>query len=179
MFLHCYNMDKHTVIVIIASVIIAVPFIFSAWNIYAANNLQLQGPEGQFSYFEMVNDNKLIVCNPLPFFVNFERIEIVTYFEGMNKGVLSIQPTIIPPSSSLVVNGTFRSETFSEAQYLALHFDGMFSGSTPKRIDPNKMVILTEVQTPIIGVIPYSVTKQYSSMDFWNILNGKDGEFSC
>lgn len=172
-------MDKHTLIVIIASVIIAIPFIFSAWNIYAANNLQLQGSEGQFSYFEMVNDNKLVVCNPLPFFVNFERLDIVIYFEDMNKGVLSTHPRIIPPSSSLVVNGTFRSESFSEAQYLAMHFDGMFSGSTPKRIDPNKMVILTEVQTQIIGVIPYSVTKQYSSMDFWNLLNGKGEEFSC
>ena len=78
-----------------------------------------------------------------------------------------------------IVNGTFSSETFSEAQYLALHFDGMFSGSAPERIDPHQLKIITQIEAPIIGVIPYTITKQYSGLFFWDELNGKIGEFNC
>ena len=79
----------------------------------------------------------------------------------------------------MVINGTFSSETFTEAQYLALHFDGMFTNSTPERIDPRRLVIVTEIETPIIGIIPYTVTKQYSGLYFWETLNGDIGEFNC
>ena len=89
------------------------------------------------------------------------------------------QSSSFSPVSSIIVNGTFRSDTFSEAQYLALHFDGMFSGSAPERIDPRKIVFITQIEAPIIGVIPYSVTNQYSGLFFWDTLNGKIGEFDC
>ena len=55
----------------------------------------------------------------------------------------------------------------------------MFSGSAPERIDPRKIILVTQIDAPIIGVIPYSVTNQYSGLYFWDTLNGKIGEFSC
>jgi len=174
------KMNKHTVIVVIASVVIASAFGYSGWNIYAADQLQIKWTEeGRFSYFEMINDDDIEICNPLPFFVNFNRFDIVTFFDKEPQGTYSAFGTTIPPSSSSVVNGTFKSEVIVEAQYFFLHFDSMFSGTAPVRIDPTKFFVVTEIQTPIIGLIPYSVTKQYSGMDFWNIMNGKDGDFNC
>lgn len=172
-------MEKNSAIVIIASAVIAFSFIYSAGNIYAADQLQLRGVDGRFSYYEMVSGGNIEVCNSFPFYVNFNKINIVPYFEGENKGTFSTLPITISPSSSLIVNGTFRSDTYVETQYLSLHFDTMFSGSGPVRIDPRKFSVVTEIQTPIIGVIPYSVTKQYSGMDFWDIMNGKKVDFNC
>ena len=173
-------MDKHTIIVIIASIVIAAPFVYSGWNIYASNYLQLHGTdEERFRFFDMISDGSIEVCNPFPFFVNFDKFSIVTYFDSSNKGTFSSKSVMLPPFSSIVVNGTFSSETFSEVQYLALHFDGMFSGSAPERIDPRRLIIVTEIETPIIGIIPYTVTKQYSGLYFWDTLNGDIGEFNC
>ena len=173
-------MDKHTAIVIIASIVIAIPFVYSAWNIYALDNLQLKGTdEGRYTFFDMINSGSIEICNPMPFFVHFQEYNIVIFFNEDNKGTYSIESNSISPYSSKIVNGTFSSETFTEAQYLALHFDGMFSGSAPERIDPRQLKIITQIDAPIIGVIPYSITTQFSSLFFWDELNGKIGEYNC
>jgi hypothetical protein len=173
-------MNKHTVIVIIASFVIVSPFVFAAWNIYAAGQLQFVGiEEERFNYFDMINDREIKVCNPSPFYVVFNKINIIMIFDQSDKGIFSIQETTLPPFSITTLEGKFTSETFQEAQYLSIHFDGMFSGTAPMRIDPNRFDIGTEISTPIMGMIPYSNTQQYSGLGFWNMMNDKDGQFSC
>jgi len=173
-------MDKHTVIVIISSIVIAGPFVFAGWNIYAAEQVQFAGIEQErFNYFDMIYDTEIKVCNPNPFYVVVDKINIKMIFDQRDKGVLSIQKTTLSPLSTTTLEGKFSSETFEEAQYLAMHFDGMFSGTAPLRIDPNRFDIVIEISTPIIGMIPYSITQQYSGLDFWNMMNDKDGQFSC
>jgi len=173
-------MNKHTAIVIIASFIIAGPFVFAAWNIYGIQQIQFVGTEEKkFNYFDMINDGEINVCNPNPFYVVFDKMDILMIFEQRDKGRFSIQGTTLPPSSVTTLEGKFRSDTFQESQYLSLHFDGMFSGSAPIRIDPSKFAIATETHTSIIGIIPYSIIQQYSGFDFWNMMNDKGGQLSC
>jgi hypothetical protein len=173
-------MNKHTAIVIIASFVIAGPFVFAAWNIYAVQQIQFVGTEEKkFNYFDMINDGEINVCNPNPFYVVFDKMDIIMIFEQRDKGLFSIQGTTLPPSSVTTLEGKFSSATFQEAQYLSMHFDLMFSDSAPIRIDPNKFAIATETHTPIMGIIPYSITQQYSGLDFWNMINNKDGQISC
>ncbi len=173
-------MNKHTAIVIIASFIIAGPFVFAAWNIYGIQQIQFVGTEEKkFNYFDMINDGEINVCNPNPFYVVFDKMDILMIFEQRDKGRFSIQGTTLSPSSVTTLEGKFRSDTFQESQYLSLHFDGMFSGSAPIRIDPSKFAIATETHTSIIGIIPYSITQQYSGFDFWNMMNDKGGQLSC
>lgn len=173
-------MNKHTAIVIIASFVIAAPFVFAAWNIYAVQQIQFLGiEEKKFNYFDMINDGEINVCNPTPFYVVFDKMDIQMIFEQRDKGIFSIQGTTLPPLSITTLEGKFTSETFEEAQYLAMHYDGMFSGSAPIRIDPSKFAISTETHTPIMGIIPYSITQQYSGFDFWNMMNDKDEQLNC
>lgn len=172
--------DKHTTIVIIASIVIVIPFAYSIWNIYALDHLQIRGTDdGDFMFFDMVNSGDIEICNSMPFFVNFQKLSIFTFFNEDNKGGYTTTTHTLYPFTSKIVNGTFSSETFSEAQYLALHFDGMFSGSTPDRIDPRQLKIITQIEAPIIGVIPYTITKQFSGLFFWESLNGKISDFNC
>ncbi len=173
-------MNKHTAIVIIASFVIATPFVFAAMNIYAAEQVQFAGIEQErFNYFDMIYDREIKVCNPNPFYVVVDKINIIMIFDQRDKGVFSIQKTTLSPLSTTTLEGKFSSETFEEAQYLSMHFDVMFSGALPIRIDPNRFDIVTEISTPIMGMIPYSITQQYSGLDFWNMMNDKDGQFSC
>jgi len=173
-------MDKHTVIVIVASIVIALPFVYGGLNIYGAEQIQfVSSNQEKFSYFEIINNGKISFCNPLPFYVTFDKLEVIMIFDQVEKGTLNIQGMTLPPSSITPVEGNFKSELFEEIQYLALHFDGMFSGATIMRIDPNKLIILTETHTSLLGIIPYSVTKQFSALDFWSMMNDKDGQYNC
>jgi len=161
-------------IVIIGTVVIASTFAYSGWNIYAVDQLQFSmADKEKFNYFDMINGAKVSVCNPLPFFVNFNEFNIVMIFEGNEKGTFTVQGITLPPLSSLELEGKFSSEAFEESQYLAMSFDGIFGGALPVRIDPSRLTIATETETPIIGVIPYFVTNQYSGFDFYNMMNEK------
>ena len=99
--------------------------------------------------------------------------------DGTPKGTFAVEGAFLSPHSSKILNGTFTSDTYSEAQYYAMHFDGIFHGDVPERIDPRKLLIISEIEVPIIGVIPYTITKQYSGLYFWETLNGNVGKFNC
>jgi len=88
--------------------------------------------------------------------------------------VLSISEIYLEPNSETEIQGKFTSETFEEAQYLSLHFDGMYNNVIPTRIDQEKMNVVTEVQTKIIGLIPYSVTNQYPGLEFWKMMESSN-----
>ena len=115
-------------------------------------------------------------CNTLPYWVSFKKFEINTFYDLENKGTFTIQPLTINPLSHVTQNGIFHSEGLNEAQYLFMQLDFEFSGE-PIRLDPNKMQIQVNIDTPIIGVIPYSTSIQYSGFDFNNIMNDKN--FDC
>ncbi len=173
-------MNKHTIIVIVASIVIALPFVYGGWNIYGAEQIQfVSSNQEKFSYFEIINNGKISICNTLPFYVTFDKLDVIMIFDQVEKGTLNIQGMTLPPSSITPVEGNFKSELFEEIQYLALHFDGMFSEATPIRIDPNRLIIVTETHTSLLGIIPYSVTKQFSALEFWNMMNQVDTKFSC
>jgi len=174
------KMNKHTIIVIIASIVIASPFVFAGWNIFAADKIQLVGFEQEgFTYFDMMNGGKISICNPLPFYVTFNEIDITVMFDQTSKGVLMIQDVTLPPTTLTNLQGVFTSENYEEVQYLSFTFDGMFGSGLPMMKDPNSFAIITEIQTYIMGVIPYSVTKQYSGLGFWNMMNDIDGQYNC
>jgi len=169
-------MNKHSIIVLIASIIILGTIGFSVWNIYAAEQLQLSVNGETFRYNKaMTNEDKFVICNPLPLPVSFNQFDITVFFENKVQAVFNIEGTIIPPESSKVLESKFFTEEYTESQYLLMHFDHTFEGNQI-RIDPKKMTIETEFQTSFLGIIPLSNTQQFTSFDFWNMLNEKDSK---
>ena len=167
-------MNKHSVIVIIAILVIVTVAGNSIWNIYAVEQLQLSVNDESFRFYQvMVDEDKFVVCNPFFLPVTFNQFYITVLFEGDVQGNYSIDGATIPPNSSQILDSIFFTEDYSETQYLFMHFDHTFEGN-PIRIDPAKMTVQTEFQTPILGIIPFSVTNQYSSMNFWNMLNDEE-----
>ena len=119
------------------------------------------------------------MCNPLPFSASFNNVEISMIFDGRDIGVLSASDVFLEPNSETKIQGIFISETAKEAQYLSLHFDSMYNDVIPTRIDLEKMNVVTEIQTKIIGVIPYSITNQHPGLEFWKMMEDIDNKYSC
>lgn len=172
-------MERHTVIAIIAISAIILSVGSSFWNVYASNNLQMRGMDGTFSFYELTTNKMIQVCNTLPIMASFEKFSIYIFFDGELKGTYSVDDTTVMPNSIMNFAGKYASESFAESQYIAFHFDGMFGETTPIRIDPRKLNVMTEFQTPILGFIPYSTVNQYSGLEFWNLMNEKNEKFGC
>ncbi len=158
-----------------SSCIIAVFFAYSAWNITALEDLRVGPPDGgAFSFFEASNGRAIAVCNASPFYVSMSGLDITVLYQGDEKGTYSFASGALAPYASSILNGTFRSESYAESQYIFLHMDGQFSGDVPARLDPGMMLVRTDVKTSILGVIPYSVTKEHPAYDYYSLVNAGD-----
>ena len=170
-------MDKYSKITIVAIISIIIPFAYSVLNIYAAEHLKFRwSDQNKFNYFTLSNGGNVEFCNALPYWASFQKFEINTFYDMENKGTFTIHPFTINPLTNSTQKGVFHSEGLSETQYLFMQLDYEFGGGEI-RLDPNKMYVVVNMDTPIIGVIPYTTSMQYSGFDFNQIMNGKN--FDC
>jgi len=164
-------MNKHSIITSIAIILIIIPVLYGLWGIYSVEQLQLRTFNNEFSYFDMSNYEQIEVCNPMPFFVSFNGLQIMTYYQNDLKGVFEIGPTTISSKTLEILDLDFSSESFAESQYIFMHMDGQFDGEIPVRLDPNQMIVVINYETKIIGIIPYQNTITISAFDFTQMMN--------
>jgi len=170
-------MNKHSIITIIAIIVIILPFVYSGLSIIGMQQLEYRWDNpGQFSFFTMSNHGEMELCNTMPFWISFEKLEIISYFEANNLGSFSVEPTTVNPMSSTIQEGSFFSEELSAAQHIFMTLDFEFDGGDI-RLDPNQFIVIVQADMPILGIIPYSSSTQISGFDFDKIMNSED--LSC
>ena len=170
-------MNKYSIVTIIAILVIIFPFAYSGINIVGAEQLQYKwsGSEG-FSFFAMSNNGEVEFCNPMPFSTNFQKFQITSFYDAKNIGTYEIESITIEPQSIIIKKGDFVTEEFQSTQHMFMTLDYEFDGGEV-RIDPNKFIVVVTIQTPIIGIIPYSNTMQISGFELDQIM--KNNELSC
>jgi len=170
-------MNKHSIITIVAIIVIILPFAHSGLSIMGMQQLEYRWDSpGQFSFFTMSNDGEMEFCNPMPFWISFQKLEIIPYYLASDLGSFSVKPSTINPMSSTVQEGAFLSEELSAAQHIFMSLDFEFNGGDI-RLDPNQFIVIVRADMPILGVIPYSTTTQISGFDFSRIMNSEN--LSC
>ena len=170
-------MNKDSTITLIAIIIIIIPFAYSGLNIIGANQIEYKwsGSE-EFSFFAMSNDGDIEFCNTMPFPTSFEKFQIVTFYDAKNIGMYEIMSTTVESQSSIIKKGNFSTEEFQSTQHMFMTLDYEFDGGAI-RVDPNKFIVLVTVQTPIMGIIPYSHTMQISGFELDQTM--KNQKLSC
>ena len=68
------------------------------------------------------------------------------------------------------------TEEFQSTQHMFMTLDYEFDGGAI-RVDPNKFIVLVSIETPIVGIIPYSHTIQISGLALDQTM--KNQELSC
>jgi len=170
-------MNKHSVITIIAIIVIVIPFAYAGLSIVGVGQLEYRWDNpGEFTFFTMLNQGEMEFCNTIPFWITFQKFEISTFYQSEHLGSFVVQPLTIKPYSSVVQEGIFSSQEISEAQHIFMTFDFMFNGGNI-RLDPNQFIILVSADTPILGIIPYTFTTQISGFEFDKMMNAED--LSC
>ena len=170
-------MNKHTIITITAIVIIVATLAYSLSNVFVVQQLEYRWHSpGNFSFFTMSNHGEVEFCNTMPIWTSFQKFEIGTFYDEQYLGSFTSKPLTINPYSSDVQEGIFSSEGLVAAQHRFLTLDFEFDGGDI-RLDPNKLIVVVDIDTPILGLIPYSSTIQTSGFDFDQMMNAED--LSC
>lgn len=166
-------MNKHSIISLIAIIIIIIPIAYSVSSVIGSQQLEYRwNSPGEFSFFAMLNGGEMEFCNTIPFWMNFQKFEVDSFYQSEHLGSFTINPTTIYPYSSTIEEGKFKSEEMAETQHIFMTFDFEFNGGTV-RLDPNQFIIKINTETPILGVIPYSTTTQISGFEFDKIMNSE------
>ena len=170
-------MNKHSIITGIAIIIIVIPFVHSGLNIVGVQQLEYRWDSpGDFNFFTMSNSGNIEFCSTVPYWTSFQSFEIAAFYDTTHLGSFVVNPTIINPLSSTVQAGIFSSEEISAAQHSFMTLDFEFDGGDI-RLDPNKFMVVINVDIPIIGLIPYSTSTQMTGFDFDRIMNSEN--LSC
>ena len=57
--------------------------------------------------------------------------------------------------------------------------DGMYNGVIPSRIDLNNITIVTEIDSQVLGFIPFTKIKHYPGLEFWSLMNNQNSDYNC
>jgi len=162
--------DKYTVITIAAIITIIAPLAYSGLNILAAQNIKFGwADEENFSLFEFSNNGDILVCNSSPLPLYFKEIRFAMFFEGNERGEYVIAPSSLD-SGENVVNGVFRSQHFAGSQYFLMEIDSEITGGSQIRHDLRQFVVQVQIDTPILGLVPYTTTHQYDIKEFVDMM---------
>jgi hypothetical protein len=158
--------------VIIAALIIGI--VISAYigtDVYAVTMLQFRPHHGN-QY--LISQTKLFiqaeVCNPSYFPASFNKYEINAFYQSQSIEKAEISGIIISPKTYTILDGEFNlnQDAITKLQ------------QQNARFDPTQAHIVTTVDAPIFGVIPFSVVKEYGAIQFQQVLkNGPPSDFSC
>lgn len=172
-------MDKHAGIVIVASIVIIASVGYSAFNVITLDQIQIKwNDRGSFDFMTMLNGGVIQVCNSSFIPLSFNGISIISFWDGEEVGRFVAKGATVQPNSMIEVKGE-GDMTSLAAGIFSMYIDTEMSGNDIARIDSNSMVVLTSIDTSILGIIPFSVTSQYSGQEFFEIMNGKSGDYSC
>jgi hypothetical protein len=170
-------MNRYSIITFVAIIAIITPFAYSGLNIIGANQLEYNWNDiEEFSFFEMSNNGEIEFCNPMLFPTSFQEFKITSFYDQKNIGEFETNSATISSKSSIVKSGNFSTEEFQATQHMFMTLDYEFDGGAI-RLDPNKFIVLVTIQTPIMGIIPYSNTVQMSGFELDQIM--KNTELSC
>ncbi|MGI0004736.1 MAG: hypothetical protein ACREAX_05510 [Candidatus Nitrosotenuis sp.] len=167
--------NRHAIIAIASIVIIAGTVGYSSLNLVFAKDLQFRWyQEGNFDLLSIMFGGKLVVCNDSIYPANFQQYSFNMIYDGQNLGTFSTRGIAVSPHTSTTIDGKFITEDKQVSQILLSSLDTAFSGSgQAARIDVRKMSAITILDTKIIGVIPLSITREYSGQEFLDMMNQK------
>ena len=169
------NVKRAAISITIAAALVA---LYLGLNIYAISNLQFRGHQtGSFDFADMSADVQLEACNPSFFPASFNKLNVDIIYKSTNFGTFTVWGKTILPHSSSIVDGRLKVNAEAVAGLFIASLSSAFSGKTT--FDVNQMRLVASLDAPILGVIPFSVTKEYTISEFTSLMNGQAAHFNC
>lgn len=173
------KVNKHSIIVIIASIVIVGTFAYSFANASSLENIEFRwNQKGSFDYIVMMHGGKIQLCNTSEFPVSTSGIIMDLYFDNQKLGTFSVEPVTINANSMIEVDGSSDMKERS-SPIMLLFMNTEFAGTDIAKIDSSKMFVQVNYNTTVLGFIPITVSDVYSGYEFYQIMNGINDNFQC
>ena len=165
--------NKHTIIVIISIAVIAGSLGYSSLNVVSAKNLEFGWPGQSFDFLAALTGKTINVCNDSDLPATFSQYSFTMFYDEDDLGTYSTGSGGLNPHSDGVIFGKFESKDNRMSTLFFSFLDTEMSGTDVTRINKDKVTVITKLDTTILGVVPFSITEQYSGQEFLDLINKK------
>lgn len=167
--------NKHTIVVVLSIIVIAASLGYSSLNLLSAKDLQFRWYQpDSFDLLSIIFGGKISACNNSDYPASFASYSFDVIFEEQNLGTFTANGAGLAPHTSAMVDGKFATDNRQVANILLASLDTALSGSgQAARINPDNMQVITTLETKIIGLVPFSLTQQYSGAEFVQMMGQK------
>ena len=165
--------NKHTIIVVVSIIIIAGSLGYSSLNVLSTPSLQFSWPGNQFNFLSVMTDKTVNVCNNSDLPASFSKYSFTIVYEGKDLGTYSTGHGGFAPHTRGEVYGKFDSNDDRTSALFFSFFDTADGGTEVTRINMEKITIRTQLDTTVLWVVPFSITHDYSSSEFLQMINTK------
>lgn len=140
-------------------------------NVYAISNLQFRAQSIEdFSIFpELKMNMNMETCNPTFFPASYKAIYLDVYYKQNNLGTATMYGSTIPPGTNMPTKGNIDLDSGSVLGSIIDAIGSALAGSTPST---NDVKFKIKLDAPILGIIPFTLEKQYSYNEFSRLLEG-------
>lgn len=165
--------NKHTIIVIVSIVVIAGSLGYSSLNVISAKELEFGWPHQSFEFTSVIIGKTLEVCNNSSLPATFQKYSFTIIYDENVLGTFSTGNGGFAPHTSGNVYGKFVSNDERISNIFLSFMDTEAGGTDVARMDLGKMKVMTNLDTTVMGVIPFSIPHEYSGEEFMKMLNTK------
>lgn len=96
----------------------------------------------------------------------------------VNFGTFTVYGKTMLPQSASIVDGRLKVNPVAVGDLILEFLKASFTGTTPNA-DPTQLHYVTTLDAPVLGIMPFSITKTYSPNEFWSMISDQSGNYSC
>ena len=163
--------NKHTIIVLVSIAIIVGSLGYSSISVVSAKDLEFRWPGNSFDFLSVLTGKVIEVCNNTDLPVSFSKYSFSIFYDGNDLGTYSTGGGSFAPHTDGVVFGKFDAKDDRMSSLFFSFLDTEMSGTDVTRINTGKIKVITNVDTKILGVIPFSVSQEYGGQEFLDLIN--------
>lgn len=165
-------MNRHRLVAAAASAVIAGSLAYAAAGAAALEGVQFKwGGSDSFGYVSLVNGGYVDVCNPSPVPVRLDSLGIGVSYRGEDFGSFEARGGIVGPGGEASLYGEGRLRD-ARVGILATYMDSEAGGADLARFDSGDVSASATASTLVFGVLPYSVTREYSGDELSAVMDG-------
>ena len=165
-----------TIPIIIPIIIIVALF---TMNGNAITNLEFRGHSvDDLDLMDMSMDTKFEVCNPTFFPASFETLKVDIVYKSTNFGTIIMEGQTIPSKTPTILEGRINMNGQPIMQLFVAALNSEFRAGEIN-FEPKQVKFFIELDAPILGIIPFSVLKSYTSDEFIEIFHDNMNQWSC
>jgi hypothetical protein len=144
-------------------------------NNYALENMQFKVKRvSGFDYGSLTSQVELEACNPTAFPAGFDRFDAIVYYRGGEFARIAVKGGSVMPYQSAPYDGNLKLSAQTVSGIVIALADTVGGKDSP--YDENEITIKMTMESKVLGLMPYSQTKEFTFAQFQEFMGTKSAD---